>query len=87
MTPQAEQAAAREHGDETVVSKPILLRSLDRHVTEHKDVNKSLSQLVPLVSSLKADAGDILEGLSQFSTLWNQVLRQHINIYKSIQLM
>ncbi|XP_002666734.3 dynein axonemal heavy chain 5 [Danio rerio] len=69
---QAEQVAAREHGDETVVSKPILLRSLDRHVTEHKDVNKSLSQLVPLVSSLKADAGDILEDLSQFSALWNQ---------------
>ncbi len=73
VTPQAEQAAARELGDETLVTKPLLLRTLDRQVTEHKDVNKALSQLVPVVSSLKADAGDILKGLSQFSALWKQV--------------
>ncbi|RXN24689.1 dynein heavy chain axonemal-like protein [Labeo rohita] len=69
---EVEQAAARELGDEALVTKPLVLRTLDRQVTEHKDVNKALSQLVPVVSSLKADAGDILKGLSQFSDLWKQ---------------
>lgn len=76
MTPQAEQIALRENGDEALVTKPLTLRSLDRQIIEHKDVNKALAQLVPAVSSLKVDAGDILEGLSQFSALWNQVLRK-----------
>lgn len=76
MTPQAEQQALRENGDDTLVTKPLTLRSLDRQVIEHKDVNKALAQLVPVVSSLKVDPGDILEGLSQFSALWNQVLRK-----------
>ncbi|XP_077101314.1 dynein axonemal heavy chain 5-like [Siphateles boraxobius] len=69
---EAEQLALRENGDETLVTKPLTLRSLDRQVIEHKDVNKALAQLVPVVSSLKVDTGDILQGLSQFSSLWNQ---------------
>jgi len=80
VNPQTEQLALRENKDETLVSKPLTLRSLDRQVIEHKDVNKALAQLVPVVSSLKVDAGDILQGLSQFSALWNQVLRKRMVI-------
>lgn len=76
MTPQAEQQAARENGDDALVTKPLMLRSLDRQVIEHKDVNKALAQLVPVVSSLRVDAGDVLKRLSQFSALWTQVLRK-----------
>ncbi|XP_016398775.1 dynein heavy chain 5, axonemal-like [Sinocyclocheilus rhinocerous] len=78
---EAEQAAARELGDETLVTKPLVLRTLDRQVTEHKDVNKALSQLVPVVSSLKADAGDILKGLSQFSALWKQDPAEQVKVF------
>lgn len=74
MTPQAEQQAARENGDDALVTRPLMLRSLDRQVIEHKDVNKALAQLVPVVSSLRVDAGDVLKRLSQFSALWTQVL-------------
>ncbi|XP_056594071.1 dynein axonemal heavy chain 5 [Triplophysa dalaica] len=69
---QTEQLAARELGDDNMVPKPILLRPLDKQLSDHKDVNKALGQLASMVSSLKVDVGDIVEGLSQFSALWNQ---------------
>lgn len=81
MTPQAEQQAARENGDDALVTRPLMLRSLDRQVIEHKDVNKALAQLVPVVSSLRVDAGDVLKRLSQFSALWTQVLRKKKTLY------
>lgn len=81
MTPQAEQQAARENGDDALVTRPLMLRSLDRQVIEHKDVNKALAQLVPVVSSLRVDAGDVLKRLSQFSSLWTQVLRKKKTLY------
>lgn len=84
VTPQAEQQAARENGDDALVTKPLMLRSLDRQVIEHKDVNKALAQLVPVVSSLRVDAGDVLKRLSQFSALWTQVLRKQNFKLKSV---
>lgn len=73
LTPQTEQLAARELGDDNMVAKPISLRPLDKQLPDHKDVNKALGQLASMVSSLRVDVGDIVEGLSQFSALWNQV--------------
>lgn len=84
MTPQAEQQAARENGDDALVTRPLMLRSLDRQVIEHKDVNKALAQLVPVVSSLRVDAGDVLKRLSQFSALWTQVLKKKKKLHIEI---
>lgn len=71
-----EQQAARDLGDDGPVPKQITLKPLDRQLAEHKDVTKAVVQLSSLVSSLKADAGDVLGGLAHFSTLWSQVLLQ-----------
>ena len=40
---QAEQAAGRDAGDDVPV-KPPVLRPLDRQLSEHRDVNKSVQQ-------------------------------------------
>ncbi|XP_067233367.1 dynein axonemal heavy chain 5-like [Chanodichthys erythropterus] len=78
---QAEQQAARENGDDALVTRPLMLRSLDRQVIEHKDVNKALAQLVPVVSSLRVDAGDVLKRLSQFSALWTQDVAEQVKAF------
>ncbi|KAJ8385596.1 hypothetical protein AAFF_G00184580 [Aldrovandia affinis] len=69
---QAEQLVVRDAGDESLPTKQIVLKPLDRQLSEHKDVTKAVVQLGSIVSSLKADAGDVLEEFAHFSTLWNQ---------------
>ncbi|XP_061094941.1 dynein axonemal heavy chain 5 [Conger conger] len=69
---QAEQLAVRDAGDDSLPTKQIVLKPLDRQLSEHKDVTKAVVQLGSIVSSLKADAGDVLDEFSHFSTLWNQ---------------
>ncbi|KAM4605979.1 LOW QUALITY PROTEIN: dynein axonemal heavy chain 5 [Polymixia lowei] len=68
---QVEQAAVRDSGDEGPV-KQLILRPLDRQLSEHKDVMRSVIQLGSVVSSLKTQATNTLMQLSHFSTLWNQ---------------
>nr|XP_055038161.1 dynein axonemal heavy chain 5 isoform X2 [Misgurnus anguillicaudatus] len=70
---QIEQLAARELGDDSLATKQIRpLRPLVNLVSNHKDIIKASGQLAALASSFKVDVGDIVEGLSQFSALWNQ---------------
>ncbi|XP_036378537.1 dynein heavy chain 5, axonemal, partial [Megalops cyprinoides] len=69
---QAEQLAVRDAGDDSLPTKQIVLKPFDRQLSEHKDVTKVVVQLASIVSSLKADAGDVLEEFAHFSTLWNQ---------------
>ncbi|XP_051538163.1 dynein axonemal heavy chain 5 [Myxocyprinus asiaticus] len=69
---QVEQLAAKELGDDNLVTKQITQRPLDRQLAEHKDVTKAVAQLGAVIASLKVDTRDIVEGLSHFSDLWNQ---------------
>ncbi|XP_068092796.1 dynein axonemal heavy chain 5-like isoform X3 [Hyperolius riggenbachi] len=67
---QLEQNAARDLGDE--LTKMVVLKPLDKQISEHKDVNKVVIQLSSIVLSLKADATDVLNSFTSFSGLWNQ---------------
>ncbi|KAG2458608.1 DYH5 protein, partial [Polypterus senegalus] len=69
---QIEQNAARDLGDDSKLTKQIVLKTLDKQLSEHKDISKVVIQLNSIVSSLKADAVDVLDNFSQFSSLWNQ---------------
>ncbi|GCB62030.1 hypothetical protein scyTo_0004192 [Scyliorhinus torazame] len=69
---QIEQNAARELGDDNILGKQVVLKSLDKQISEHKDVTKVMIQLSSIVSSLKTDAVEILDNFSHFSHLWNQ---------------
>ncbi|KAL2085437.1 hypothetical protein ACEWY4_018757 [Coilia grayii] len=78
---QVEQQAARDLGDDGPVTKQITLKPLDRQLAEHKDVTKAVVQLSSIVSSLKADAGDVLDGLAHFSILWNQDAEEQVKFF------
>ncbi|XP_062377845.1 dynein axonemal heavy chain 5 [Sardina pilchardus] len=78
---QVEQQAARDLGDDGPVTKQITLKPLDRQLAEHKDVTKAVVQLSSIVSSLKADAGDVLGGLAHFSILWNQDAEEQVKLF------
>nr|XP_015210363.1 PREDICTED: dynein heavy chain 5, axonemal-like [Lepisosteus oculatus] len=67
-----EQNAVRDAGDDGKLTKQIVLKALDRQLSEHKDISKVVIQLSSIVSSLKADAVDVLDDFSCFSILWNQ---------------
>uniref|UniRef100_H3AFE6 Dynein axonemal heavy chain 5 n=1 Tax=Latimeria chalumnae TaxID=7897 RepID=H3AFE6_LATCH len=69
---QTEQNAARDLGDDSKLVKQLLLKPLDKQLSEHKDVIKVVIQLNTIISSLKADAVDVLENFSNFSGIWNQ---------------
>ncbi|KAM4028219.1 dynein axonemal heavy chain 5-like [Anomaloglossus baeobatrachus] len=67
---QLEQNAARDLGDE--LTKMVVLKPLDKQITEHKDVSKVVSNLSSIVLLLKADATDVLNSFTTFSGIWNQ---------------
>ncbi|EMP33916.1 Dynein heavy chain 8, axonemal [Chelonia mydas] len=69
---QMEQTAATELGDESKLTKMVALRPLDKQISEHKDVNKTMIQLTTVILSLKTDAADILKSFVKFSSIWNQ---------------
>lgn len=55
------------------MTKQVVLKPLDKQLSEHKDIIKVVVQLSSIISSLKADAIDVLENFSSFSNLWTQV--------------
>ncbi|XP_073486924.1 dynein axonemal heavy chain 5-like [Aquarana catesbeiana] len=67
---QLEQNAARDLGDE--LTKMVVLKPLDKQISEHKDVSKVVIQLSSIVLSLKTDATDVLNSFTTFSGIWNQ---------------
>ncbi|XP_069769397.1 dynein axonemal heavy chain 5 isoform X6 [Narcine bancroftii] len=69
---QIELNAARELGDDSILGKQVVLKSVDKQISEHKDVTKVVIQLSSVISSLKSDATKILDNFSSFSHLWNQ---------------
>ena len=61
---------------------PVVIKSLYRLVSEHKDVVKVVIVLNSIISSFKIEAKQVLSAMSQFEELWNQVftpLLLHIN--------
>ncbi|XP_029442962.1 dynein heavy chain 5, axonemal-like [Rhinatrema bivittatum] len=74
---QMEQNAGRDLGDE--ITKMVVLKPLDKQISEHKDVNKVIIQLSSMILSLKVDAADVLNGFAKFSSIWNQQLEVEIN--------
>ena len=52
---------------------PVVIKSLYRLVSEHKDVVKVVIVLNSIISSFKMDAKQVLSGMAQFEELWNQV--------------
>uniref|UniRef100_A0AAZ3RNU2 Dynein, axonemal, heavy chain 5 n=1 Tax=Oncorhynchus tshawytscha TaxID=74940 RepID=A0AAZ3RNU2_ONCTS len=56
-----------------LINHILVLKPLDRQLAEHKDVTKAVIQLGSIVSSLRTEAGDVLQEFHHFSTLWNQV--------------
>nr|XP_043900355.1 dynein axonemal heavy chain 8 isoform X2 [Solea senegalensis] len=73
---QVEQTV-RDAGDENLV-KPVILRTMDKQVSEHRDINKLVIQLSSIMSSLRVQASETLSGLPDFSTLWNQEPEQKV---------
>lgn len=55
---------------------PVVIKSLYRLVSEHKDVVKVVIVLNSIISSFKMDAKQVLSGMAQFEELWNQVCYQ-----------
>ncbi|XP_028415244.1 dynein heavy chain 5, axonemal-like [Dendronephthya gigantea] len=51
---------------------PVVIKSLYRLVSEHKDVVKVVIVLNSIISSFKMDAKQVLSGMAQFEELWNQ---------------
>uniref|UniRef100_A0A8C8LR66 Dynein heavy chain 5, axonemal-like n=1 Tax=Oncorhynchus tshawytscha TaxID=74940 RepID=A0A8C8LR66_ONCTS len=79
--PQAEQAAVRDAGDDGPLTKQLVLKPLDRQLAEHKDVTKAVIQLGSIVSSLRTEAGDVLQEFHHFSTLWNQDPEEEVKTF------
>ncbi|XP_069476735.1 dynein axonemal heavy chain 5-like [Ambystoma mexicanum] len=73
---QLEQNAARDLGDE--LTKMVVLKPLDKQISEHKDVNKVIIQLSTMILSLKIDATDVLNSFSKFSGIWNQDVEEKV---------
>ncbi|KAJ8010647.1 hypothetical protein DPEC_G00077260 [Dallia pectoralis] len=78
---QAEQAAVREAGDDGPLTKQLVLKPLDRQLAEHKDIIKTVIQLSSMVSSLRTEAGDVLQDFHHFSTLWNQDPEEQVKLF------
>ncbi|CAB1349768.1 unnamed protein product [Coregonus sp. 'balchen'] len=78
---QAEQAAVRDAGDDGPLTKQLVLKPLDRQLAEHKDVTKAVIQLGSIVSSLRTEAGDVLQEFHHFSTLWNQDPEEEVKTF------
>uniref|UniRef100_A0AAV2L334 AAA+ ATPase domain-containing protein n=1 Tax=Knipowitschia caucasica TaxID=637954 RepID=A0AAV2L334_KNICA len=73
---QEEQAAA-----EDISVKPPVLRSMERAVSEHKDISKVVLQLGASVSSIRSSTVETLNGLSLFSELWLQEPNEQVQIF------
>ncbi|XP_028852845.1 dynein heavy chain 5, axonemal [Denticeps clupeoides] len=76
-----EQQAAKDLGDDGLVTKQIPLKSLEKQLSEHKDITSAMMQLSSIVSSLKEEARDILGRLAHFSTLWNQNPEEQVALF------
>ena len=64
---------------------PVVIKSLYRLVSEHKDVVKVVIVLNSIISSFKMDAKQVLSGMAQFEELWNQVCdRKHSVVFITI---
>uniref|UniRef100_A0A673Z4U5 Dynein heavy chain 5, axonemal-like n=1 Tax=Salmo trutta TaxID=8032 RepID=A0A673Z4U5_SALTR len=77
----SEQAAVRDAGDDGPLTKQLVLKPLDRQLAEHKDVTKAVIQLGSIVSSLRTEAGDVLQEFHHFSTLWNQDPEEEVKTF------
>uniref|UniRef100_A0A8C7QBC2 AAA+ ATPase domain-containing protein n=1 Tax=Oncorhynchus mykiss TaxID=8022 RepID=A0A8C7QBC2_ONCMY len=75
------QAAVRDAGDDGPLTKQLVLKPLDRQLAEHKDVTKAVIQLGSIVSSLRTEAGDVLQEFHHFSTLWNQDPEEEVKTF------
>ncbi|MEE6465421.1 hypothetical protein FKM82_006550, partial [Ascaphus truei] len=73
---QLEQNAARDLGDE--LTKIVVLKPLEKQITEHKDVNKVVMQLSTIMLSLKTEAADVLNSFTKFSGIWNQDVEEKV---------
>ncbi|KAE8597580.1 hypothetical protein XENTR_v10016521 [Xenopus tropicalis] len=73
---QLEQNAARDLGDE--LTKMVVLKPLDKQISEHKDVTKVIIQLSTIVLSLKAEAANVLNSFTKFSGIWNQDVEEKV---------
>ncbi|OCT76244.1 hypothetical protein XELAEV_180314426mg, partial [Xenopus laevis] len=73
---QLEQNAARDLGDE--LTKMVMLKPLDKQISEHKDVTKVIIQLSTIVLSLKAEASNVLNSFTKFSGIWNQDVEEKV---------
>ncbi|XP_032818620.1 dynein axonemal heavy chain 5-like isoform X1 [Petromyzon marinus] len=69
---QLEMQVARELGDENIVIKQINPRTLDKQITEHKDVGKVMFHLSSVLSFLRVESTEVLKNFSCFSSLWSQ---------------
>ncbi|XP_007895756.2 dynein axonemal heavy chain 5 [Callorhinchus milii] len=69
---QIEQSVARELGDDNTLAKQVVLKPLDKQISEHKDIIKVVIPLNSIISTLKPDAVEVLDNFSHFSHLWNE---------------
>ncbi|OXB57017.1 hypothetical protein ASZ78_015603 [Callipepla squamata] len=69
---QVEQSVAIELGDENKFTRMLALKTLDKQIIEHKDINKVVTQLNTVILSLKTRASDLLNSFSEFSGIWNK---------------
>ncbi|MBN3299228.1 DYH5 protein, partial [Amia calva] len=70
--------AVRDTGDDNKMTKQVVLKPLDRQLSEHKDISKVVLQLGSIVSVLKTDTEDVLKGFSHFSSLWSQDAEEQV---------
>ncbi|XP_043921456.1 dynein axonemal heavy chain 5-like [Protopterus annectens] len=69
---QTEQTAARDQGDDSKLTKQVVLKPLDKQLTEHKDISKVVIQLSTIISSMKSESMQVLDIFSKYSSIWDQ---------------
>lgn len=57
----------------------VVLKPLDKQISEHKDVIKVVIQLSSIVFYLKTDATDVLNSFTKFSRIWIEVKHLSLN--------
>uniref|UniRef100_A0A4W3JT40 Dynein heavy chain 5, axonemal-like n=1 Tax=Callorhinchus milii TaxID=7868 RepID=A0A4W3JT40_CALMI len=66
-------------GDDNTLAKQVVLKPLDKQISEHKDIIKVVIPLNSIISTLKPDAVEVLDNFSHFSHLWNEKLETQID--------
>ena len=75
---EMEQVAA-DQGEEGAIMKPTsVIKPLHKIISEHKDVVKIVIQLNSIISTFKADVGEVIESFSQYGHLWAKVGLIHL---------